>query len=424
MAKELISRAPRPERRDATLPRGRRDAVRARRAAGPEPGGRAAAPGPGAVVDVPPRAARTSPTAADFYGRRGQPDLAGAGGGDRRPRRRRVRRCSRPAWPRSRPCCALPPGRRASCCPPTATTWPARWPTRSWRRWASRCARCPRRDRGPPACSTARRWCCWRPRPTPASTSATSPRSPRGRARRGRAARRRQHHRHPARPAPAGAGRRPRAGQRHQGARRARRRGARARQHPRPGAGRAAARGRAPAAGRCRGPMEAWLAPPRAGHARPAAGPAGRQRRGAGRGAARAPGRRRRPLAGPARRPGARRRPRQMRRWNGVLRFTLPSERRGGPVPRRGAAGRVGHQLRRPAHHAPTAGQRWGDAVAPGLLRLSAGCEDADDLVADVLAALDTAMLRPRPADRAGGRYHTCVTRPALWSDLRREVVA
>ena len=28
--------------------------------------------------------------------------------------------------------------------------------------------------------------------------------------------------------------------------------------------------------------------------------------------------------------------------------------------------------------------QRWGDAVAPGLVRFSAGCEDPADLVADV----------------------------------------
>ena len=28
--------------------------------------------------------------------------------------------------------------------------------------------------------------------------------------------------------------------------------------------------------------------------------------------------------------------------------------------------------------------QRWGDAVPPGFLRLSVGCEDAGDLVADV----------------------------------------
>jgi cystathionine gamma-lyase len=32
---------------------------------------------------------------------------------------------------------------------------------------------------------------------------------------------------------------------------------------------------------------------------------------------------------------------------------------------------------------------RWGDAVADGFARISAGIEDTDDLVADVLAALD-----------------------------------
>lgn len=32
---------------------------------------------------------------------------------------------------------------------------------------------------------------------------------------------------------------------------------------------------------------------------------------------------------------------------------------------------------------------RWGDAVAPGFARISAGIEDTDDLVADVVAALD-----------------------------------
>jgi cystathionine gamma-lyase len=33
---------------------------------------------------------------------------------------------------------------------------------------------------------------------------------------------------------------------------------------------------------------------------------------------------------------------------------------------------------------------RWGrDAVAPGFIRLSAGCENADDLIADITAALD-----------------------------------
>ena len=41
----------------------------------------------------------------------------------------------------------------------------------------------------------------------------------------------------------------------------------------------------------------------------------------------------------------------QMRRWNGVLRFTLPSAAGRRPVPRRVPLHRVGHQLRRPAQH-------------------------------------------------------------------------
>ena len=36
--------------------------------------------------------------------------------------------------------------------------------------------------------------------------------------------------------------------------------------------------------------------------------------------------------------------------------------------------------------------ERWGDAVAPGLLRYSAGCEDTADLVADVGSALDAVL--------------------------------
>ena len=33
--------------------------------------------------------------------------------------------------------------------------------------------------------------------------------------------------------------------------------------------------------------------------------------------------------------------------------------------------------------------ERWGDAVVPGLVRFSAGCEDTGDLVYDVMTALD-----------------------------------
>jgi cystathionine gamma-lyase len=79
---------------------------------------------------------------------------------------------------------------------------------------------------------------------------------------------------------------------------------------------------------------------------------------------------------------------RQMRRWNGVLRFTLASE---------DAVGRFlsGSRLISSAtsfgglRSSADRRQRWGDAVPPGLVRLSAGCEDTADLVADVRRALD-----------------------------------
>jgi cystathionine gamma-lyase len=78
----------------------------------------------------------------------------------------------------------------------------------------------------------------------------------------------------------------------------------------------------------------------------------------------------------------------QMRRWNGVLRFTLSSERAVGEF--LSASRLVGSAtsfggLRSSADRR----QRWGDDVKAGLVRFSAGCEDSDDLVADVLAALD-----------------------------------
>jgi cystathionine gamma-lyase len=80
---------------------------------------------------------------------------------------------------------------------------------------------------------------------------------------------------------------------------------------------------------------------------------------------------------------------RQMRRWNGVLRFTLPSERAVGQflaASRLVASATSFGGLRSTADRR----ERWGDAVAPGLVRFSAGCEDPRDLVADVRAALDT----------------------------------
>lgn len=78
----------------------------------------------------------------------------------------------------------------------------------------------------------------------------------------------------------------------------------------------------------------------------------------------------------------------QMRRWNGILRFTLPdvhavSDWLGATTLIDSATSFGG--LRTAADRRA----RWGDAVPDGLVRLSCGCEDTDDLVADVLGALD-----------------------------------
>ena len=80
----------------------------------------------------------------------------------------------------------------------------------------------------------------------------------------------------------------------------------------------------------------------------------------------------------------------QMRRWNGVLRFTLPSA---AAVSRFLAASRYTASATSFGGLRSTADrrQRWGDAVAPGLVRYSAGCEDTGDLVDDVVTALDAA---------------------------------
>ena len=90
----------------------------------------------------------------------------------------------------------------------------------------------------------------------------------------------------------------------------------------------------------------------------------------------------------------------QMRRWNGVLRFTLPST---DAVGRFLAASRFTESATSFGGLSSSADRRarWGDAVAPGLLRFSAGCEDTTDLVADVLAALDATLDPARR--RAGG---------------------
>ena len=175
----------------------------------------------------------------------------------------------------------------------------------------------------------------------------------------------------------------------------------------RPRAGRAAARTARTRGGAVPGPMEAWLAHRGLGTldlrlARQAPNAAALAVS-----AARAP--RGRPTsAGPAC-PTIRRtpsRPRQMRRWNGVLRFTLPSVE---------AVGRflAASRLRRPRPPASagcaaprTAASAGATPCRPVWCGYSAGCEDTDDLVADVLA-----LAAARASVSILDANHTCAPR-------------
>lgn len=78
----------------------------------------------------------------------------------------------------------------------------------------------------------------------------------------------------------------------------------------------------------------------------------------------------------------------QMRRWNGVLTFTLADA---DAVEAFLAASRLVASATSFGGVRSSADRRarWGDAVPEGQVRFSAGCEDTDDLVADVRAALD-----------------------------------
>jgi len=82
---------------------------------------------------------------------------------------------------------------------------------------------------------------------------------------------------------------------------------------------------------------------------------------------------------------------RQMRRWNGVLTATLASD---AAVARFLAASRLVDSATSFGGLRTTADRRarWGDAVPAGLVRISAGCEDPADLVADVRQALDAVV--------------------------------
>lgn len=78
---------------------------------------------------------------------------------------------------------------------------------------------------------------------------------------------------------------------------------------------------------------------------------------------------------------------RQMRRFGGVLTIELASAAEAEAFTTRSeliaSATSFGG-----LHTTADRRERWGDAVHPGLLRVSCGCEDPDDLVADILAAL------------------------------------
>ena len=203
-----------------------------------------------------------------------------------------------------------------------------------------------------------------------------------------RAARRRQHDRDAAGAAPAGAGRRPHRGQRHEGAHRAQRPAARPRQHHRRRAVRPdgeLARSLRQHAGAVRG----LARPPLDEHAGP---PAGRQAANAAAVAE--------VLAGSPAVRGVRWpwRPggsvlfalaaRQMLRPNGSCPPSWPTRPPGGGAGRRPAVDR-GDQLRRRAQHDRPPRPVGRRRVAPGFVRLSCGIEDTDDLVADLSGALD-----------------------------------
>jgi cystathionine gamma-lyase len=81
---------------------------------------------------------------------------------------------------------------------------------------------------------------------------------------------------------------------------------------------------------------------------------------------------------------------RQMRRIPGLVTFTLPSAEH---VARMLAASRLIAAATSFGGLHSTADRRaqWGDPVPPGLVRLSCGVEDPDDLLSDLTAALDAA---------------------------------
>ncbi len=82
----------------------------------------------------------------------------------------------------------------------------------------------------------------------------------------------------------------------------------------------------------------------------------------------------------------------QMRRVPGIVTFTLPDKERVVTFLRAArlvaAATSFGG-----VHTSADRREQWGDPVAPGLVRLSCGIEDTDDVVADIARALDAAAV-------------------------------
>lgn len=81
---------------------------------------------------------------------------------------------------------------------------------------------------------------------------------------------------------------------------------------------------------------------------------------------------------------------RQMRRWSGVLGFELADADTADALVRHSALLAAATSFGG-VHTTVDRRAVFGDPVAPGYLRLSAGCEDTEDLVADVLNAVNAA---------------------------------
>ena len=249
-------------------------------------------------------------------------------------------------------------------------------------------------------------WCWPRRRPTRRSTWSTCTGWP-GSAARRRPADGRQHHRHPAGPAAAVAGCRPGGGQRNQGALGAQRPAGRLRRGQPPRAD-----GRVWSANGC-WPVRSWA------RSRPGcccaawaawacACPAVPERAGGGHGAAQPPGGAVGALPGSAGGPVATR-SRPGRCATSAVWCRYRAGRRRGRVTA-GAAQRAAGGLDEfgGLHTWVDRRARWGDAVPDGFARISAGIEDTDDLVADVVRRLDRA--EPQNAVHAKDR----VTPPGL----------